>query len=173
MKKDMGRQLTAIFCDDIRHEVGNKLSFMGCYQDELFVPMVPIVLSKLCIYASAWTAKDNPFKSLIFRVVQDSDSELARLETPMEQFLERAPVADETATRLTINTAIVFAPFVIEKPAMLRIMAETENGQIVGPRILIKVAPEQSSSLQLSEETGAGKRKANKRSSKGKTRLPA
>lgn len=173
MKKDMDRQLTAIFCDDIRHETGNKMSFMGCYQSELFVPLVPFVLPKLCIYVSAWTAKDNPFKSLIFRVVQDSDSELVRVEMPMEQLAERAPVADETVTRQTVNTAIVFSPFLIEKPTMLRIMAETENGQIVGPRILIKAAPEQSSSLKLSEETGAGKRKVSKISSKGKTRLPA
>lgn len=148
MNKEAGRQVTAIFCDDIRNEVGNKLSFMGCYQSELFVPTVPIGLSKFCIYASAWTLKDNPFKSLIFRVMQDDDTVLARMEVPPQDLAELSKLNDETATRLNVNTAIVFSPFMIEKPTMLRIIAETENGDIVGPRILIKLAPEEVLAVQ-------------------------
>lgn len=148
MKKNTNRQLTAIFCDDIRNEAGNKTSFMGCYQGELFVPAVPIGLSKLCVYASAWTLKDNPFKSLTFRVVLDKDIELARLEIPLQALAEAAQITDETANRQNVNTAIVFSPFFIEKPAMLRLMAETEEGEIVGPRILFKVAPELALTVQ-------------------------
>ena len=40
----------AIVCDDIRQEVGNKLSFIGTYglKPDIFVSKIPAVLPKLC-----------------------------------------------------------------------------------------------------------------------------
>lgn len=142
MKKTTDRILTAIFCDDIRHEVGNKMSFMGCYQGELFVPAVPTGLSKLCIFATALTPIARPFKSLTFRVISDESVELARLDIPAEAFASLPDVQDETATRKQVSTALIFSPFIIEKPTSLRLMADSEEGEIIGPRLLIKVMPE-------------------------------
>jgi hypothetical protein len=143
MKQNGERFMTGIFCDDIRHEMGNKLSFMGCYQSELMVPSMPTVLPKLCIYASASTPKNKPFKSLILRVDQDDEKELARIEIPADGFERSAKIQDETATRVNVSTAIVFSPFVVDKPSSLRLMATTEEGEIVGPRLLIKLHPAQ------------------------------
>ncbi len=148
MKKNDDRFLTAIFCDDIRHEIGNKLSFMGCYQSELIVSMVPFALPKLCVFATIWTPKERALKSLALRVVQDGDKELARIEIPEEGLAEARQILDETATRKTISTAIAFAPFAIEKPTTLRLMATTEEGEIIGPRLLIKVVAAQEPATQ-------------------------
>ncbi len=166
MKKNSGRFLTAIFCDDIRNEAGNKLSFMGCYQGELLVPAVPIGLSKFCVYASASTPIDKPFKSLKFRIMLDNDIELARLEIPEESFGMTPRTPDETVTRLNVNTAIVFSPFFIEKPTMLRLIGETEEGVIVGPRILIKAAPELALTVQQPEEAKPEQLKTGKKLTK-------
>lgn len=141
MKKTTDRILTAIFCDDIRHEMGNKMSFMGCYQSELFVPAAPIGLAKLCIFATAITPVARPFKSLTFRVIMDEQTELARLDIPSDGLLSTPKIQDETVTRLSISTALIFSPFMIEKPTSLRLMADTDEGEIVGPRLLIKVNP--------------------------------
>ncbi len=141
MKTTTDRILTAIFCDDIRQEMGNKMSFMGCYQSELHVPTSPIGLSKLCIYATVLTPIARPFKSLTLRVVQDGQTELARLEIPADALSTLPEVQDETATRKSISTALMFSPFIIEKPTSLRLMADTEEGEIGGPRLLIKVVP--------------------------------
>ncbi|MDP2811517.1 MAG: hypothetical protein Q8O34_15350 [Rhodocyclaceae bacterium] len=153
MKKNTDRFLTATFCDDIRHEMGNKLSLMGCYQGELIVPAAPVVLPKLCVYASAWTPKERPFKSLTLRVVQDDEIELARLEIPTQPLDEVAQIQDATATRKTVSTAIAFSPFFIEKPMSIRLMAITEEGEIIGPRLLIKVVVAQDSIASPVEET--------------------
>lgn len=154
MKKNADRFLTALYCDDIRHEMGNKLSFMGCYQGELYVPATPVLLSKFCVYASAWTPKEKPFKTLTFRIVQDDDKELARLELPAEALDGAAWIQDEGATRRAVSTAIAFAPFFIEKPMSLRLLATTEEGEIIGPRLLIRVAgpPSRSSPALTAEE---------------------
>ena len=169
--------MTGIFCDDIRHEMGNKLSFMGCYQSELLVPTMPAVLPKLCIYVSAWTPKNKPFKTLTLRVVQDDDKELARIEIPPDGLAESAQIQDETATRKTISTAIVFSPFVIEKLTTLRLMAITEEGEIIGPRLMIQMLPGQdvqASSAITEEKTTkqpTGKKKAAVRKTDTKTRV--
>lgn len=142
MKATSDRILTVVYCDDIRHEMGNKMSFMGCYQGELFVPAVPMALSKLCLFITVLTPKGRPFKSLTLRVMQDETTELARMEIPPEGLANLADVQDDTATRKAINTAMAFSPFVIEKPTVLRVLADTEEGEIIGPRLHIKIAPE-------------------------------
>lgn len=157
MKKNDDRFITAIFCDDIRSEVGNKLSFMGCYQSELVVQMAPVTLPKLCIFASIFTPKQRPFKSLMLRVVQDDDVELARIDIPKEGLTGISQISDETSTRKIISTAIVFSPFAIEKPTMLRLMATTEEGEITGPRLLIKVATTQESPVQPAKKSKTAK----------------
>ena len=83
MTDSNGRFLTAIFCDDIRYEKGDKESYMGCYlQENLFVSSVPVGLSRFCVHAIAYTPTKNPFRSLTFLVVQDSNQEIARLQIP-------------------------------------------------------------------------------------------
>jgi hypothetical protein len=40
----------SIICDDIRQEVGNKLTFVGTYQDLIVVPKLPFTFPKLCFF---------------------------------------------------------------------------------------------------------------------------
>jgi hypothetical protein len=45
----MPRELFSIVCDDIRVEIGNKPSFMGIYDEGIFVPEIPFSFAKLCL----------------------------------------------------------------------------------------------------------------------------
>lgn len=160
MKKNDDRFITAIFCDDIRHEVGSKLSYMGCYQGEIIVQITPVVMPKLCVSVSVSTPKKRPFKSLVIRVIQDDDVELARMDIPKEDIqgiTGSSQISDKTSTRISLNTVIVFSPFVIEKPNMLRLVATTEEGEITGPRVLIKVAATQEVAVQPAKKSKAAK----------------
>ena len=130
MKATSDRVLTAIFCDDIRHEVGNKMSFMGCYQNELFVPTAPIALAKLCVYVTLLTPIARPVRSLRFRVLMDDDRELARVEIPDEAFTNMAVVSEGAATRTSVSAAMMFSPFTIEKGSVLRVLADTDEGEV-------------------------------------------
>jgi hypothetical protein len=40
--------MVALFCDDVRNEVGNKLSLMGVYGQDLLLREFPATLPKLC-----------------------------------------------------------------------------------------------------------------------------
>lgn len=46
----IAKQIIAILCDDVREEIGNKISLMGIYDDNIVLPVLPAVLPKLCIY---------------------------------------------------------------------------------------------------------------------------
>lgn len=40
----------SIICDDIRQEIGNKLTFVGVYQNFIIVPKIPFNFPKLCFF---------------------------------------------------------------------------------------------------------------------------
>jgi hypothetical protein len=146
--KNAGRYVTVTYCDDIRQEVGNKLSFIGCYQGgELHVQAAPVALPKLCAFVTVVTPKERPFKSLSIRVLQE-ETELGRLEV-QDGLSGLPPNADETSTRLFASTAMMFAPFIIEKPTVLRVLVTTEEGEMVGPRLAVKVQPVLVESVQV------------------------
>ncbi len=166
MKNNFDRYVTVTFCDDIRQEVGNKLSFIGCYQgEELYVQAVPSTLPKLCAFVSVVTPKSRPFKSVSIRVLRD-EVEVAKLEVREDGLLNVPPKTDDASTRWSINTAMMFAPFVIEKPDSLRVMVTTEEGEIIGPRLTIKVQAAQDEPMQVQElvKSAAKRRSTSRRS---------
>lgn len=45
---DIAKKYTVLLCDDVRNELGNKLSIMGIYGPELWLGKLPAVMPKLC-----------------------------------------------------------------------------------------------------------------------------
>lgn len=146
MKKNADRFVTAIFCDDIRQEVGEKVSLMGCYQGELLVEAMPAMLAKLCVFLTVSTPIGRPIKKLSIRVMQD-ETELAAMETHAESMAKARPPADENSTRIMANMAMMFSPFAIATSAVVRILVTTEEGEMLGPRLRIKTVADHAASL--------------------------
>ncbi|KAB2843437.1 MAG: hypothetical protein F9K47_06940 [Burkholderiales bacterium] len=140
------RYLQTVFCDDIRHEVAGKLSYIGVYGPQLFVPSFPITLPKLCLTVRVVTPAAQPFRVLTFRILK-GDTQLA------EATLEDADLAsvadaigssstDEHANRMQVLEAIfVFSPFLIDEPCSLRVQATTEAGDLRGLGLKIEQTP--------------------------------
>ncbi len=138
MKKNVDRFVHAIFCDDMRHEMGNKVSFMGCYQSELFVPFAPLALPKLCVYVTISTPAERPFKALSIRVDQGSNT-IANIDTTSADWAQPIPQAQIDLTRLLTNVGFMLSPFVINEPGDIRVVVTTEDGELLGPRLHLKV----------------------------------
>ena len=141
MKQNADRFVHAIFCDDIRQEMGNKVSFMGCYQSELFVPFVPLMLPKLCVQVTMSTTVERPIKSLTVRLDQGAN-QLAVIAVPADDFARSMPPAPEDATRWSASVGVMLAPFTITEPGELRVVVITEEGEMPGPRLRLKVMPQ-------------------------------
>lgn len=140
-KQNADRFVHAIFCDDIRQEMGNKVSFMGCYQGELFVPFVPLMLPKLCVQVTISTTLERPLKALTVRLDQGAN-QLATIEISSDEFSRAMPPAPEDATRWSTSVGVMLAPFNIFEPGELRVVVVTEEGEMPGPRLRLKVTPQ-------------------------------
>lgn len=53
------KEIFAILCDDIRQELGGKVSLMGIYGRDLVVPDIPFMLPKLCLWISIKEIKND------------------------------------------------------------------------------------------------------------------
>ena len=147
----MNRHVLTIFCDDIRHEVGGKLSYIGVYSGQMFVPSFPITLPKLCLSMSVITSADTPFRKLAMRLLKD-DAVLAeaalddtQLSNAVEAFAEVPE--DERRDRVQLlQSMFVFSPFQLEGPCTLRVRIETESGELRGVGLRIGQAPAENPS---------------------------
>jgi len=138
----MRRDLHAIYCDDIRYEIGGKISLVGMYRATMLVPEVPVVLPKLCVYLSASTPLDRPYKMVRFTLYLDDD---VLSEAEMESDFDPASIANAGKDlRLVCQTDMEMSPFEIKKECIIRARAIFDDeDESKGPGLSIKVvAPE-------------------------------
>jgi hypothetical protein len=136
------RFVHSVFCDDIRQEVGNKLSYMGCYVGQMFVLSFPLTLPKLCVAMYAVTYASNPFKLLKFRLLKNEET-IAEAEmnvTDIAMSPRPIPFAGDEL-RMMFTQAFQFPAFQLSEPCVLRVRAITEEGDIKGGGLFIDLAP--------------------------------
>jgi len=158
MKNNADRFVHAVFCDDMRQEMGNKVSFMGCYQGELFVPFAPVALTKLCVFVTVSTPIERPLKALTIRVDQGGTT-ILNIETPSSDWTQPMPPAPEDTTRLLANVGVMLSPLAITVPGDIRVVVTTEEGEMLGPRLRIKVMPPTEVAANVVAESQADKAK--------------
>ncbi|SUD65831.1 Uncharacterised protein [Pandoraea pnomenusa] len=136
-----GRHIEAIFCDDIRNEIGNKMSFMGVYLNDMHVSDFPITIPKLCIFASVHTAIEKPFKELELVVRKDGET-ISSIKFEPESLVLNTTSREGFAppTRAHAGAALIFSPFQFDGPCRLDVVAITEEGELTGPKLYVTKA---------------------------------
>lgn len=124
------------FCDDIRFEVGNKLSFIGCYNGTMMIEgELPLLMPKFCIATVIKTPIDKPFEKLEIVLLlkhEGGEDELNRIALDLHQLQSpeeaKGAVFDpENPRYLTGNAQLIMTGFPINKAGILRVIAETES----------------------------------------------
>lgn len=142
----MHRTLESIWCDDVRLEVGNKVSYMGVYLNELFVPSFPFVLEKLCLSCQVKTPINSPFKSLKLLISKNyefnndaTDELLAEVNMSDSLISQNSLLIESPPTMrfISANTHIILKDLVIDKPFLFIVKAITENGDVRGAGLRI------------------------------------
>lgn len=134
------RLIIAQFCDDIRHEIGGKMTLVGCYAGEMIINELPAVLPKLCAQITVFTPFDRPFERLILRAFINGDI-LGELEMPvdtMKDSIQKKELTSELG-RLSARAFMVFSPLPVIEPCKVRVEAETEDGVVRGSILKIRV----------------------------------
>ena len=140
------RHVETLFCDDIRHEVGGKLSFIGIYSGGLFVPAFPVTLPKLCLSVKIVTPADEPLRVLNLCVLRDEETlqEIALAEEQLAAASDSAEEITEEQRKERVQMAqfmLVFTPIQFEEPCTLRVRVQTEGGQLRGVALKVDQAP--------------------------------
>src|SRR5437764_8652141 len=67
---------TVIFCDDVRTEVGGKLSYIGIYKGFMGIHGIfPITLPKFCFAVSFWLSKKTELGTVRLWIFMPGDSD--------------------------------------------------------------------------------------------------
>jgi hypothetical protein len=141
----IARHVETLFCDDIRHEMGGKLSFIGVYSDSLFVNAFPVTLPKLCLFVKVVTPADEPIRILNLRVLRDDEvlQEIALDEEKLAADLDsdNKLTEDERKTRVRMaQFMLVFSPIQFEDACTLKVRVQTEDDELRGIALKVKKA---------------------------------
>lgn len=143
------RHLTALYCDDIRQEVGGKFTLVGVYQNVLYVDSFPVSLPKLGVMLKAIAPAENAFRSIGFKAwlgdqlvaevplqpLADAPAEMAE---EVREALDPQPEALQAGSMMNTSAVLMFAPLNIPGPCALRVRAYDEEGhEHAAPALLI------------------------------------
>jgi len=129
-------QLTALFCDDIRKEEGNKLSYMGVYNGVLGVLGFPALLPRLCFALTARFPPDEIPSELRFRLMKDD-------EVIAENFVPPEALAAAKAAKLNddrfaqFGTIFQLFPVSFDQPCFFRARAIYDGQELKGGSLAI------------------------------------
>lgn len=139
--------LSTIYCDDIRQEIGGKLSLMGVYNGVMYVQQFPVTLPKFWVVATFVTSKDEAPKSLKFRVFKNNEP-LADLDATPEHLQQLAaarepvvPMPDGSRSVISTQTQVCFTPLLLDAPCVLRVAAITDKDEVRGLGLQIQQQP--------------------------------
>jgi hypothetical protein len=134
-----------IFCDDIRTEVGDKLSFIGVYNGVLLLPEFPFTLAKLCAHVNLVTPTSEPYRSIILDCrAPGEDLPLLQQGLDAGQLEEQHDLAmreglGPAQPDIVVGASLMFSPLRLRRPGLLTI------------RAVIDGEPVEISSLQIAQ----------------------
>ncbi|WP_295433096.1 hypothetical protein [uncultured Thiodictyon sp.] len=146
----ISRHIETLFCDDIRHEVGGKLSFIGVYSGGLIVPAFPVTLPKLCLSVRIVTPTGEPLSSLTLRIWKD-DKILQEMVLAEDQLAAASSDATDemigeqqkNGVRVSVSQVLlVFSPIQFDEPCVLKVRAQTETGELAGVALRVMTQPQ-------------------------------
>ncbi|TPW22566.1 hypothetical protein FH712_16630 [Marinobacter nauticus] len=125
------RTFYSIICDDIRHEVGDKISLMGCYSGVMFVNEFPAALPKLGAYTRIVADHDDLIQSIRVRFFFQKKL-LGQINGDLSQIKP-----ERIGDRSSYQIAMVCGPINMEEAGDLRVEVETENDALVSETIKV------------------------------------
>jgi hypothetical protein len=121
-----------IFCDDIRHEVTGKVTFVGTYTNFLYIiGTLPVALPKLCLGVVYREEKESlePITIKVFMPGEGDDDQPA-IEARMEPQAEFLPPPTEEFTFREARMFFEIPNVIIEQEGRIRVRAYRGDDEI-------------------------------------------
>jgi hypothetical protein len=127
----MSRSVFTLFSDDIRQEVGGKITYVGTYTGSMQVPEFPATLPKFCISVFCCFDSEKPIASLHMKVLLGEQVLADEKFSPNDQPSKHERNMD-TEHPEVVQANLFFTPLQIPEPCSLRVEvnADGENLQV-------------------------------------------
>ena len=125
-----------IFCDDIRVEIGHKLTYVGAYGGRMLVhSSFPVAIAKLClgiVYYQRLSKVVMPIKINVFLPGDPDEKPSVQAEMPPEATQQAIDSAEALASRanteaasgfVTANMQLALTPLNISQPGLIKVRA--------------------------------------------------
>ncbi len=119
----------SIICDDIREEVGHKMSFMGVYGPNIVVPEIPFIFPQLCAAINYKNVKSGDSFSIKFK-----DPAGKQIGKPIE-----GSITQEVKGSINFIMLAKFAPLKVDKEGPFKLEVIFNNDQSTKKEIAIPV----------------------------------
>ena len=146
------RHVETIFCDDIRYEVGGKLSLIGVYSGGLLVNKFPVILPKLCVLIKIVTPAEEPLSALKVRILKN-DETLQEVDVDdLKNATEPLATSPDEESQQRCHTAqfnLTFSPIHFDSPCTLRVLVRTRDEELRGLALKVGLAPPSEGSVPI------------------------
>jgi hypothetical protein len=116
--------VSCIFCEDIRHETGEKVSLMGCFTKKLLVPRIPFTIQKLCAHTTIQTDPSEELKDVVIQVMFNGEE---KSSSSFEASEAKDLIEENSEKSIHITSGIIIPNFLIESTGEIELIA-TING---------------------------------------------
>lgn len=133
------------FCDDIRHEIGFKNSFMGIYGSEMLLESMPTYIPKICVVSFCSTSAERRFENVTSKIFH-GDKLLNEQSIPQEDLIQMqdqlvlADTINEPLEKFSLGITAVIAPLLVETPSILRVVIIADGEEYTAGKLRIKLA---------------------------------
>jgi len=132
--------LHAIYCDDIRLELGSKQSLMGVYTGELLVPRFPATMAKLCAIIEMHLPSETTVESFKIECYLE-DKVLARTEMDVADLhaMQNDPVnLPKKKEWMMMAVSFIFSPLIVEGNTKIRASAFVNGEEYKAASLMIR-----------------------------------
>jgi hypothetical protein len=143
----------AIFCDDIRPEMGNKFSLMGVYGPELQIEApFPVIIHRFGVRVGLITDMDDIPEFMKISITLPNNTELLQTEVPIHQTPPQAAL-DEVVTKYHLAINLPFSPLPLFCAGFLEVWVETELGKIRAGKLKVSSTAALVANPELTDPT--------------------
>ncbi|WP_155274241.1 DUF6941 family protein [Pseudomonas chlororaphis] len=139
----MNRHAYSLFCDDVRHEVNGKTSLIGVVSSLLYVSSFPCVIPKLYVLITAMTGRDDPFKSLSFKVLvgEETAFDVALGEDEIQQISQGQGLIEDPKG-FSAQAMVMISPLNLQGPSKIKVFVVADGEKIDCAALQVSLAPE-------------------------------
>ena len=131
--------LETVYCDDVRSEVGHKLSYMGVYGSNFLVGNFPVAIPKICAVMLLHLPEQTTARTATFSLLCN-EREIGRAMGSIDEARQSAmPLREVGGKRyLAMRFIAQVSPLQLDEPCRLVARADVDGVEVMGGTLLVE-----------------------------------